>query len=42
MSIKIALAGNPNWGETTLFGFTGCDQFVVTWFTGSYSRKEGR
>ena len=31
MSIKIALAGNPNSGKTTLFnGLTGSNQFVGT------------
>ena len=32
MSIKIALAGNPNCGKTTLFnGLTGSNQFVGNW-----------
>ena len=32
MSIKIALAGNPNSGKTTLFnGLTGSNQFVGNW-----------
>ena len=32
MSIKIALAGNPNCGNTTLFNaLTGSNQFVGNW-----------
>lgn len=32
MSMKIALAGNPNCGKTTLFnGLTGANQFVGNW-----------
>ena len=31
MAVKIALAGNPNCGKTTLFNaLTGSNQFVVT------------
>ena len=42
MSIKIALAGNPNCGKTTLFNnLTGSNQYVGNW-PGVYRGKEGR
>ncbi len=43
MSIKIALAGNPNSGKTTLFnGLTGSNQFVGNWPGVTVEKKEGR
>ena len=43
MSIKIALAGNPNCGKTTLFnGLTGSNQFVGNWPGVTVEKKEGR
>ena len=43
MSIKIALAGNPNSGKTTLFnGLTGSNQFVGNWPGGTVEKKEGK
>ena len=42
MSIKIALAGNPNCGKTTLFNFlTGSNQFVGNWPGVTVEKKEG-
>ena len=42
MSIKIALAGNPNSGKTTLFnGLTGSNQFVGNWPGVTVEKKEG-
>ncbi|MCR5228488.1 MAG: ferrous iron transport protein B [Solobacterium sp.] len=41
--IKIALAGNPNSGKTTLFnGLTGSNQFVGNWPGVTVEKKEGR
>ena len=43
MPIKIALAGNPNSGKTTLFnGLTGANQFVGNWPGVTVEKKEGR
>lgn len=43
MPIKIALAGNPNSGKTTLFnGLTGSNQFVGNWPGVTVEKKEGR
>ena len=43
MSVKIALAGNPNCGKTTLFNAqcTGSNQFVGNW-PGVTVEKKGR
>ena len=43
MSIRIALAGNPNSGKTTLFnGLTGSNQFVGNWPGVTVEKKEGK
>ena len=42
MSIKIALAGNPNCGKTTLFNIlTGSNQYVGNWPGVTVEKKEG-
>lgn len=42
MSIKIALAGNPNCGKTTLFNMlTGMNQYVGNWPGVTVEKKEG-
>jgi len=43
MTIKIALAGNPNCGKTTLFNsLTGSNQFVGNWPGVTVEKKEGK
>lgn len=43
MSVKIALAGNPNCGKTTLFNvLTGSSQFVGNWPGVTVEKKEGK
>jgi ferrous iron transport protein B len=43
MAIKIALAGNPNSGKTTLFnGLTGSNQYVGNWPGVTVEKKEGK
>ncbi len=41
--LRIALAGNPNSGKTTLFNkLTGSNQFVGNWPGVTVEKKEGR
>lgn len=43
MSVKIALAGNPNCGKTTLFNvLTGANQYVGNWPGVTVEKKEGK
>ena len=43
MNLKIALAGNPNSGKTTLFNcLTGSNQYVGNWPGVTVEKKEGK
>ncbi len=43
MELRIALAGNPNSGKTTLFNsLTGSNQFVGNWAGVTVEKKEGK
>ena len=43
MGIRIALAGNPNCGKTTMFNdLTGANQYVGNWPGVTVEKKEGK
>ena len=43
MAIKLALAGNPNCGKTTMFNdLTGSSQYVGNWPGVTVEKKEGK
>lgn len=43
MAIRIALAGNPNCGKTTMFNnLTGSNQYVGNWPGVTVEKKEGK
>ena len=43
MAIKLALAGNPNCGKTTMFNdLTGANQYVGNWPGVTVEKKEGK
>ena len=43
MGIRIALAGNPNCGKTTMFNdLTGASQYVGNWPGVTVEKKEGK
>ena len=43
MNMKIALAGNPNCGKTTMFNaLTGANQYVRNWHGVTVEKNEGK